>query len=339
MQFVVDRGFLHLAMTLQESNIQSIFLEQVRKRLPENISFADELGELLHISRDSAYRRIRGETVLSLEEARALYHKFGISIDELFAGTSDMVTFHRRVVSHTDYTLEQWQNSILKNLEYLSGFAEKQLIFSAKDIPVFHYFRMRELSAFKHFFWMKTLIGYPDYERKNYSPEAVPISLLYTAEKVWKKYSSLPSTEIWNEEAIYDTLKQIEFYYECSFFQDPSEAGLLCDQLIELLEAVKTEAADGVKVTGGSFHLYKNEILIADNSVFARMGDKRCVYVNQNTLNLLLTLQEPFCEQTEKYLDNLIKKSTLISKTAERERSQFFNNMKKRIEVFKEKFK
>jgi hypothetical protein len=326
-------------MPPQDSNIQSIFLERVRTRLPENISFADELGELLHISRDSAYRRIRGETVLSLEEARTLYHKFGISIDELFAGASEMVTFHRRVVTHKDYNLEQWQNSILKNLEYLSGYAEKQLIFSAKDIPVFHYFRMRELSAFKHFFWMKTLIGYPDFERKNYSPEAVPMSLLYTAEKVWKKYSALPSTEIWNEEAIFDTLKQIEFYYECSFFDNPLEAGLLCDQLIQLLDAVKAEAAEGLKSAGGTFQLYKNDIMIADNSVFAKMGDKRCVYVNQNTLNLLLTLQEPFCEQTESYLNNLIKKSTLISQTAERERSQFFNNMKKRIESFKERFR
>jgi hypothetical protein len=326
-------------MTSQESNIQSIFLEQVRTRLPENVSFADELGELLSISRDSAYRRIRGETVLSLGEARTLYHKFGISLDELFANASEMVTFHRRVVTHKEYNLDKWQNSILKNLEYLAGYAEKQLIFSAKDIPVFHYFRTRELSAFKHFFWMKTLIGYPDFEKKKYTPEAVPISLLYTAEKVWKKYSALPSTEIWNEEAVYDTLKQIEFYHECSFFEDPSQAGLLCDHLVQLLDAVEAEAADGVKSAGGTFQLYKNDILIADNSVFARMGDKRCVYVNQNTLNLLLTLQEPFCSQTESYLNNLITKSTLISKTAERERSQFFNKMKKRVEAFKERFK
>ena len=326
-------------MIIQQNTIQSLFLDRVRARLPDNVSFADELGDLLNISRDSAYRRIRGETILSLEEVKALYLRFGISIDELFSNDSEMVTFHRRVVSPKNYDLEKWQNSILKNLQFLCTFDKKEMIFSAKDIPVFHYFRIPELSAFKHFFWMKTLVGYPEFEKLKYKPEAVPDKLLSTAKKAYETYSTIHSTEIWNEEAIYDTLRQIEFYYECGFFHDPAHPGFLCDQLTGLLTLVQEEAAAGVKANGGLFNLYNNEILIADNTVFARMGEKRCVYVNQSTLNILLTFQEPFCEQTELYLKNLIKKSTLISKTAERERNRFFNNMRSRIEAYKSRFK
>ncbi|HEY0739977.1 MAG TPA: helix-turn-helix transcriptional regulator [Chryseosolibacter sp.] len=320
-------------------SLQSIFLERVKARLPANVSFADELSELLNISKDSAYRRMRGETILSLGEAKILYDRYGISIDELFSSDSNMVTFHRRVVTYDAYDLNKWQNSILKNLEHLAGFADKKLIFSAKDVPVFHYFRLPDLCRFKHFFWMKTLIGYPDYEKKKYTADAVPDSLVTTAQQVWKRYGSLPSSEIWNEEVIFDTLKQIEFYHECNFFENPKEAIALCDQLSALLNLVEAEAAQGVKEFGGEFLLYKNEILISDNSVFAKMGDTRCVYVNQNALNLLLTLQEPFCEQTEIYLNNLIAKSVLISKTAERERTRFFNNMKERIDFFKQRMK
>jgi len=323
-------------MPLPGNNIQSAFLEQVRKRLADHVSFADELAEILNISRDSAYRRIRGETILSLDEAKTLHNRFGISLDILFSDTSEMVTFHRRVVNLKDYTLENWASSILKNLEYLKTFDQYEFIFSARDIPVFHYFRIPELSAFKLFFWMKTLIGYPDFEHKLFEPEAVPHALLKAVEKMWTTYSSLSSTEIWNEEAVYDTLRQIEFYHECGFFSHPDQAASLCDQLIKLLAQVQSEAASGIKSEGGGFNLYNNEILIADNTVFARMGaTRRSVYVNQNALNLLLTFQEPFCEQTEVYLQNLIKKSTLISKTGERERSQFFNNMTHRIKVFK----
>jgi hypothetical protein len=326
-------------MASQETNIQSIFLEQVRKRLPTNLSFADELGEILHISRDSAYRRIRGETILSLEEVKILYDHFGISIDELFDTGSEMVTFHRRVVDEKDYNLEKWLNSICKNLDFLASFKVNEMIFSAKDIPVFHYFRNPDLSAFKLFFWMKTLIGYPALESVNYHQEKVPREIVTLSEKVWTKYSILPSIEIWNEEAIYDTLRQIEFYEACGFFEEKGKAVFLCDQLTWLIEQVRNEAAAGIKSEGGKFDLYNNEILIADNTVFAQMDEKRCVYVNQNTLNLLLTFQEPFCQQTETYLRNLIKKSTLISQSAERERNRFFNNMKKRIEEFKDRLR
>jgi hypothetical protein len=325
---------------LPESSIQSVFLDQVRKRLPVNVSFADELAELLNISRDSAYRRIRGETILSLEEVKTLYNRFGISIDELFSNASQMVTFHRRVVSHKDYDLLKWINSISKNLDIFqsyNGEDGKEMIFSAKDIPIFHYFRIPELCAFKLFFWIKTVIGYPEFQTRKFSTEVVPKEIMASADKVWNQYSALPSTEIWNEEAIYDTLKQIEFYQECGFFEEKHQASSLCDSLLKLLEQVQHEASVGQKKGGGSFRLFNNEILIADNTVLTRMGTRRGVYVNQNSLNLLLTFQEPFCQQTEDYIKNLIKKSTIISTTGERERNKFFNNMKTRVENFRSK--
>lgn len=328
-----------MGQTPNNETIQNDFLEEVRSRLPKNTSFADELAELLDISRDSAYRRIRGETVLSLEEVKKLYDRFGISLDILLSHSSQMVTFHRRVVDHTHYTVEKWLNSLLKNLNALRSFKDHEMIFSAKDIPVFHYFRMPQLASFKLFFWMKTLIGYPEYEAAQFSFTSVSKDLLALAERVWAKYSSLHTVEIWNEEAVYDTLKQIEFYLECGFFRNKEDALTLCDHLILLLAEIKDEAAAGKKSEGGNFGMFNNEILIADNTVFARMGSKRSVYVNQNTLNLLLTFQEPFCGQTEHYLQNLMKKSNQISITGERERNRFFKNMNDRIIVFKERVK
>ncbi len=319
-------------MSQREPSIQTVYLDRVRGRLPENVSFADELAEILNISRDSAYRRIRAETLLSLEEIKVLYNRFGISLDDLLSANTQMVTFHRRVVNPDNYDIEKWQNSVLKNLDHLSSFEEKQLIFSAKDIPVFHYFRRRDLSSFKHFFWMKTLFGYPGFEKKKYRPGVVPESLLHAAEKVFEKYSSLPSTEIWNEEVIFDILKQVQFYHECNFFDNPKEGHHLCDEILLVLADVEAEACSGFKSSGGLFKLFKNDILIADNTVLAKMGKTRSVYINQNALNLLLTFQEPFCQQTEAYLDNLIAKSTLISNTSEKERTRFFNIMRSQVE-------
>jgi transcriptional regulator with XRE-family HTH domain len=326
------------SMQTEKESIQTTFLNQVKRNLSPNLSFVDELAEALNISRDSAYRRIRGETILSLDEAKTLYNRFGVSIDVLFSNSSEMVTFHRRVVSYKDYNLEKWLGSILKNLDHLKGFERNEMIFSAKDIPVFHYFRLPELAAFKLFFWMKTLLGYPAYEQAKFSKDLVPKDLIALGSRIGSKYSTISSTEIWNEEVLYDTLRQIEFYNDCGMFANPEEAVLLCDQLSILLEDVEAEAEVGRKAEGGAFNLYNNEILIADNTVYARMGDRRCVYVNQNALNLLLTFQEPFCEKTEIYLQNLIKKSTLISITGQRERVRFFKNMRDRVLGLRNKF-
>ena len=167
--------------------------------------------------------------------------------------------------------------------------------------------------------------------------DVVPKEILKAGNKLWKLYSTVPSTEIWSDEAINETIKQIEFYHDCRFFADPKLAVQLCDRLIELLSLIKNEAAEGKKTGGEAFRLFENEILIADNTVFARMDKMRIAYISYNSLNLLTTHQETFCDRTEKYLNNLTKNSTLISASAEKERNKFFNKMKERIETFKKK--
>lgn len=325
-----------MASPVQIDNLQSVLLEQVRKLLPANLSLADELSELLNISRDSAYRRIRGETVLSLDEAKKIYDRYGVSIDALFSQDSTMALFYHRALS-LEYPLEQWLKSVAKNLETMEKLERenKQMIFAAKDIPVFHYFRLPEMSAFKMFFWLKSIIKDPKYSQKSLDDHAIPSELMATGKSVWKSYSNIPGVEIWTEEAVNDTLKQIGYFYECGYFSTKSQATLLCDQLLQINNMIRDEAAEGKKSTGVDFQLYENEILIADNTVLAKMGPKRSVYINYNSLNLLTTLQDSFCERTEVYLNNLIKNSILISATAARERNKFFNKMNERVEEFK----
>lgn len=316
-------------MTSTDS-IQSRFLEEIRKRLPANLSFVDELAELLSISRDSAYRRIRGETVLSLDEAKKLCDRYGASIDSLFALTSNVVPFVDRSSTDT-YSLEQWLTSVLQNIEMMT-----ELTYAAKDIPIFHYLRHPELAAFKLFFWQKTIIDNPDYRTLRFEYSAIPREMIHLGIRIWTRYAAIPSVEIWAVESINNTIKQIEFYKECHFFADPKQAVELCNRLIELMRVVEKEVADARKTDGGSYNLYQNDILMSDNTAFARAGEKRIAYLNYNILSLLITQHPSFCDKTEKYLNNLIKHSTLISASAAKERIKFFTKLTDRIEAFKE---
>lgn len=322
-------------LTVSE-NIQSVFLGQIRNRLPESASFADELAELLNVSRDSAYRRIRGETVLSLDEVKKLYDQYGVSVDAIISPSSNMVLIQHQAVDF-NYSLEEWLKSLIQNLELVKSSKEPQLIFAAKDIPIFHYFRFPELSAFKLFVWLKSVIKDQRYEHLSFKPDVLPKEILGGAAKAWELFASVPSTEIWSDEAINGTLKQIEFYRECDFFTERHQAGKLYDQMMEFLNLIREEAAEGKKSEEGSFTLYQNEIFIPDNTIFANIHNQRVVYINYNTTDLLTTHQDSFCEKTEAYMINLIKNSALISATAEKERNKFFNKLEARVLASKAK--
>lgn len=320
-------------------SIQTSFLEQIKGRLSPNLSLADELAEVLNLSRDSAYRRIRGETVLSLDEVKVLCNHYGVSIDAILAPNSEIVSFRHQVVSYDGFTFEQWLKYVLDNLNMISTFPEKELIYSAKDFLIFYFFKLPDLSAFKMFFWMKTVVRNPEYANEKFNSALVPRELLALGERIYEKYKDLPSTEIWSDEAISATVRQIEFYWECNLFANEQQAHLLCDQFLELLDQIRQQAANGKRSDRGTFRLYRNEILIADNTVLFKMGDKRVAFLNHNTLDFLSTSQASFCSQAEAYLQNLINKSTLVSGTGEKERSKFFNNLAERIQHLKGRLK
>ena len=317
--------------------IQSAFLEQVRKSFPPNLSFVDELAELLNISRDSAYRRMRGDTVLSLEEVKKLCDHFKISLDSFLSPSSEVVTFQLRAMNVNEFSFDKWLGSILANLEMVAGFEEKEIIYNAKDLPIFHYFQFPRLSAFKMYFWMKSFSRNVKFSAGKYSPDLVDKKLIAVGEKIWEKYATIPGTELLSVEIMNVTLRHIEFAHECGMFEDTQEALRLCDDCSLLIDRLKAQAEVGRKSSsdgenaGGKFDLYYNEVLIGDNTILFKMGDKRVTFLTANNFDILTTAQESFCNLTESHINNLINKSTLISNTAARERSKFFNKVEQRI--------
>lgn len=310
-------------------SVQSSFLHAVKRQLPSAKSFVDELADILNISKDSAYRRIRGETILSLDEAKKLCDKTGVSIDSLFSTSSKVVPFIDNAAGG-DITLEQWLQSIYDHVSRIDD-----ITYAARDIPIFHYLRRPGLAAFKMFFWQKTVMSQPDLRKVNFEPSLISKEMTRLGERIWRRYAGIPSIEIWGAEAIQNTLKQIQFYADCDFFVSRDHITALCDELIELLAEVQAEASDARKTEGSTFHLYHNDVLMTDNTVCARSHETNMTYINYNTTGLLVTLHEGFSDKMRQYLHSLIKNSTLISGTAEKERIKFFLRMTRRLHEFR----
>ena len=323
-----------------DNSVQSHFFEQIRKRLPPHVSFVDELAELLDISRDSAYRRMRGETVLSLDEVKKLSARFKISVDSIISPSSDIALFQYRAVDKNNFTFKEWLKTIDENLSFLRNFPKAELWYFAKDIPVFYYFNSPLLSAFKMYFWMSSVLRHDEYRNRKFSTSSVPNELTALGRKIYDQYTSIRRTEIWSEETLNVTLRQIEFYNDCGFFEEEFYGKQLCDEYSALLSNIRLWAEVGYKDKKEStFDLYKNDLLIADNTILFKMGEKRMVFFPYNTLNILSTTHEAFCQQADDYLMNLVSKSDKISTSGEKQRNTFFNQMDEKIRTLKKKLR
>ncbi len=316
-------------------SIQSVFLQELKENLPPHISLVDDLAELLSISRDSVYRRIRGETLLSLEEVKKICAHYNVSLDALFAPTEEMISFHHRRIDNEHFNFQKWLHSILGNLDMICGFPEKELLFAAKDVPIFHYFNYPELSAFKMYFWMKNYHESAELADKSFSADLIPRELIAVGKRIWERYQEIPSVEIWSDETAVLTLRQIDYSFNSGVLT-AQQAHKIIDDYMSMIDSIFLSSKTGKK-NPASFALYKNEILIAETTIFFKMGDKRAAFLVYNTTATLSTSQEAFCNNIDRFFTNLISKSTQISLTGEKERNRFFNQIRESAEAARKK--
>ena len=323
----------------ETANVQVQFFQHLKSLLPPHLAMVDEVADLLAISTDSAYRRIRGEKPIDLEETYKLCNHFKISMDQLLHLKSDAFVFSGILKNSEEGSFEMWLETLLKQFQYVSGFEKKHLYYLMKDIPPFVYFQVPELARFKYFFWMKSILYYDEFKGVKFSLNDTRYDKFEeTSKKIITLYSRMPTTEIWNMENVNNTLRQVQFYLEAGALK-AQDARIIYDKTEELINHVERQAELGVKFTFGQepssnaaeYRLYVNELILGDNTILAELNDTRITFLNHSVIYFVATRNEQFNTVIFDNLKNLMKKSTMISTVGEKERVGFFNRLRYKI--------
>jgi hypothetical protein len=72
-------------------------------------------------------------------------------------------------------------------------------------------------------------------------------------------------------------------------------------------------------------------MVIGDNTIYVQCGGHRFVYLNYDVLNYMQTSDDGFCTDTCYMLQNLMRRSTLISSANEKNRYRFFNILLEKV--------
>ncbi len=329
-----------LNATMEATNIQVRFFQHLKAQLPPHLAMVDEVADLLGISNDSAYRRIRGEKPMDLEETYKLCNHFKISMDQMLHLQSDAFIFSGPLKNASGNSFENWLENLHRQFQYVNSFEKKHLIYLMKDIPPFLHFQIPELASFKFFFWMKAILHYDDLKGVKFSLNDPRYDKFHeVSKKIIQIYSQVPATEIWNIESINSSLRQIEFYREAGSFTKIEDVKILYDKMEELINHIEREAELGIKFNIGQkpaskpaeYRLFVNELILGDNTVMTELNNTRTTYLNHGVLYLVGTNDERFNTAMFENLENLKRKSTMISSIGEKERVAFFNRVRDKI--------
>lgn len=325
---------------MPSADLQKELFVLIKNTLPGHISLVDTLAELLDISYDSVYRRIRGEKPISLNELKLLCEHFHLSLDQVLQIETDSVVFHAPEIneSYTDFT--KYLEGVLSQLKYFNSFEKRQMLYLCKDAPVFYFYLFPEIGAFKTFCWIKTVLNDLDYKDKLFSLQEFPFEkCCQIGQEILKEYTKLPSTELWNFESFNSSINQLEYYRDAGHFRNEEDFIIVLNSFEKLLNHLQEQANFGVKFmphSPGTGHrstlkFYVNEVLLGNNTIIAELDELKLSIVTYNALNYLISKDSRFGEKLFQGFNILISRATLISGTGEKERNKFFKVQREKI--------
>jgi hypothetical protein len=331
---------------MSTSELQVQIFQHIKATLPSHLSMVDELATVLDVSTDSAYRRIRGDKPISLEEIYKLCVRYNLSLDNLLNLRSDAFMFKGNFVNPHAFKYDEYLSNIVQQVKYMNGFNQKSMTYLAKDIPIFYLFLFREIAAFKYYFWMRNILQHPDFANKKFRFDDFPDEYFQLTQNALTYFNQIDSVELWNIESINGTLRQIDYYYDSNIFSNSDEIYALYDAVEKLISHLEYQATEGYKFSVddlkkplGKYQMYFNEILILEGNILATLDGTKMAFLIHNVLNVLQTTDVRFCDNMFEHIQNLKRKSTLISAVSERERSRFFKYLRQRIETRKQSLK
>ena len=288
---------------------------------------ASMMADLLNISEDSAYRRIKNPRSLRADELIVLAKEFDIDLNKLAQTNPNWLSGEYKPLNFENYTSTDFYKELESKLDRCIHLPHSQITYGAKEIPFFYYMWFPALAAFKTYIWNREFIKNPKFNTGtfNFDPKLESPHI-----KLAEKYLKVASHEIWSYETLYSTLYQIHHYKECGMFENAETCKRVLQEYDQLIELIHNQAEVGAKLNpfipnfkGAKYKLYFTPMINSDNSmIFHTVKDKVAVVCSQMSGVVVSDCSQWVCS-TEHWLKTCKENGTLLSQTGQGARNKF----------------
>lgn len=316
--------------------MQAQFIKHLKDKVKNNVSLVEEVSNVLDIGYDAAYRRVTLKTNLTLEEGILLAKYYNISINNFFEiGSQNTLLVEKSPPINNLTNLELYFERSITNLFPLIKLKDASIIYSAKDIPLFHTLRHLHLTYFKLFIWVK--FNNKEMIKNKMTLEEfivrIPKSLLEKAQKLSYAYNNINITEFWNDNTINCHLEQIKYLYESQLLSKDMSLKI-CNDLQHIVEDIEKQTIQQSIIdskTNTSYNLYKSNLLTMSNIIMVKARDMKTFFIPFTVLEYFKVQDQKTCDEMYNFFERQKTSSKHLAHTGEKDRNLFFNKMRHKI--------
>jgi len=316
-----------------ESDLNKRLVENVLKHIPKNKKPVIYLVNTLNISRESAYRRMRGDIPFTMEELITLATRLEFSIDDVYDQEKQNHAFfdYSRIEKKTPnffLIMLKKHNDLLEKISYSK---KVEITMAFNMLPPPFYSNFNNLFKFAYYKWL-----YQDaeiYRNMPYSETVLPDEIAILQKKMKRIILRNASvTFIMDMDIFLNVIKEIQYFYQRKLITD-EELILLKEEMKYLIglyeDMVQTGLYESTKV-----QLYLSTLCVNSNTVCYKYDDKIDPLFWIYTVNPVVIQNAEFVSMQLKWFNSLKRQSALITQSNEILQAEFLFRQREYIDKY-----
>jgi len=312
--------------------LHEALIAEIKKTFPKNSVMVNTLSEILRIDRGAVYRRLRQEVPFTFNEIAIIAKQLNISMDNMIDHNHQNIPFQLRLPNfdspqENDYYVLNVFISFLRSFNQ-SDYSETDSVSNVLPHDLFS--ESHHLLLFYLFIWnyhYNSDIKIKPFHHISTSPEMNKILNEYMLEM--KKFNK--TCYILDNRMFKLFVDRVDYFYSIRLIEK-EDVIKIKEELFALLDYMEKIAITGqFKETGNAANIYVSDIDITTSYTYMETKSIHFSMVKAFILSYVTTFDENTFDKMKKWTQSLMKISTLITLTNEKQRVLYFEKQRKII--------
>lgn len=311
------------------NDLNKTILTKVLSYIPDNIKPVNFFMDILDLGKESAYRRLRGEKALSIEELFKLSAELNFSLDEITGNNKkDAVTFN-----HIGVPNQSHEDNLLEFLHYYESYLNR--LISAENseiICTMNHLLNTMLIGYDHLYkfifyrWIHQMTEAP--LNYYYSDFVIPTEIKEVCHRISFLHTKIKKiTFIIDNNLFHNLIKEMQYFYIRGLVNE-AELNLFKEELLTYMDDIEKMMSRGMDNNGISINIYLSVFHINSTTSYAAWDDNEESAFWQHYGYPLFTRDREITYRHKRWIDSLKKYSTVISKSNELLQAEFLNRQR-----------
>lgn len=315
---------------MSKNLIHEKFINAIREKIPHKAILTNTLIDLLCIEREAVYRRMRGDVAFTFEEIAAISNKLGISLDNLIGARSvKSRPYQLCLVEYIDPIEDDYKMWDMYN-DRLRGVRQDPDSCSVECMSLLPAVFVLDYSYIFRFYLFKWYNQYGYMEHTAHYREIEPSEKLLQVQRVTANESKhIKSTIYVLDPLISQYIVNDICYYSSVHLIDKEDVKMLKQDLLRFLSELENMAARGTyRETGNAIQFYISNINFDASYSYLETRKVHINIIRAFILNAVMSMDDKAYEIFHNWLQSLLKSSTMISVSGEKQRILFFEKQR-----------